>query len=91
MADNVPGRFYVGGQCMDCDLCRAVAPEIFARNDAGGYSYVKKQPENPEEEARCRKAMAGCCTGTIHDDGAAFDWIALPAPTPYHLRPGGQA
>ena len=86
MADNVPGKFYVGDQCLDCDLCRETSPENFARNDAGGYSYVKKQPETPEEEARCREAMAGCCTETIHDDGESFDWVANPPPVPYHLR-----
>src|SRR5262249_16772588 len=79
-----------GGECLDCDLCREVAPEIFARNHDGGYSYVKKQPTTSEEEARCREAMDGCCTGTIHDDGDAFDWVAIPAPTPYHLTPEGQ-
>lgn len=91
MADNVPGKFYVGNQCLDCDLCRETAPDNFERNHDGGYSYVKKQPETPEEEARCREAMEGCCTETIHDDADAFDWAAIPAPTPYHLTPEGQA
>ena len=86
-ADNVRGRFYVGDQCLDCDLCREVAPENFARNDEGGYSYVRKQPESAEEEARCREAVAGCCTETIHEDGFDFDWTGFPAPTPYHLGP----
>jgi len=52
--DKVPGqalgRFYVDTQCIDCDLCRETAPQNFTRNDDGGYSYVKKQPESPEEE-----------------------------------------
>jgi ferredoxin len=91
MADNVPGKFYVGNQCLDCDLCRETAPDNFDRNHEGGYSYVKKQPVNSEEEARCREAMEGCCTETIHEDGDTFDWAAIPAPTPYHLTPEGQA
>ncbi len=73
MPDNVRGRFYVGDQCLDCDFCRAVAPENFARNDAGGYSYVKKQPETTEEEKLCREAQAGCHVETIHADGLDFD------------------
>ena len=77
MAENVRGKFYVGDQCLDCDLCRHVAPEIFARNDEGGYSYVRKQPETAEEEARCREAIVGCCTETIHDDGLDFDAAAI--------------
>jgi ferredoxin len=91
MADNVAGKFYVGNQCLDCDLCRETAPANFTRNDEGGYSYVKKQPETPEELAACREAMEGCCTETIFSDGDSFDWAALPAPTPYHLTPEDQA
>jgi ferredoxin len=90
-ADNVPGKFYVGNQCLDCDLCRATAPENFARNDEGGYSYVKKQPETAEELALCREALGGCCTETIYEDGDQFDWAAFPPPVPYHLTPEGQA
>jgi len=67
--ENVPGKFYVGNQCLDCDLCRNLAPEVFARKDAGGYSYVNKQPETPDELARFREAIAGCCTESIYDDG----------------------
>ena len=69
---NVRGKFYVGDQCLDCDLCREVAPANFARNEERGYSYVKKQPETSDELARCREAMAGCCTETIHEDGNLF-------------------
>ena len=86
MTDNVPGKFYVGDQCLDCDLCRDLVPAVFGRNDAGGYAYVMRQPETPEEEARCREAVASCCTDTIYDDGDQFDWEANPAPVPYHLR-----
>lgn len=89
VADNVPGKFYVGDCCTDCDLCRETAPSNFARNDEGGYSFVKKQPETPEEDAACREAMEGCCTETIRDDGDQFDWSAHPAPVPYHLTPEG--
>jgi ferredoxin len=85
-ADNVAGKYYVSNQCLDCDLCRELSPENFARNNEGGYSYVKKQPETPEEEARCREALSGCCTETIYDDGESFDWKAIPAPIPYHLK-----
>jgi ferredoxin len=76
--ENIPGKFYVSNQCLDCDLCREIAPEHFARNDKGGYSYVKKQPETPEEEERCREALAGCCTETIYNDGDLFTWAAIP-------------
>ena len=40
---NVPGKFYVDTQCIDCDLCRSAAPEFFGRNDDDGVSVVIKQ------------------------------------------------
>ena len=31
--DNVPGKFYVDNQCIDCDLCRETAPANFTRKE----------------------------------------------------------
>jgi ferredoxin len=67
--ENVPGKFYVDSQCIDCDLCRETAPNNFTRSDDEGYSYVYKQPENDEERAQCREAMEGCPVEAIGDDG----------------------
>jgi len=67
--DNVTGKFYVDNQCIDCDLCRETAPNNFTRNDDGGYSYVYKQPENPDEEAQCKEAMEGCPVEAIGSNG----------------------
>jgi ferredoxin len=68
--ENVPGKFYVDDQCIDCDLCRETAPTNFKRNDDGGHSFVYKQPENAEEEAVCKEAMEGCPVEAIGNDGA---------------------
>ena len=68
-AENVPGKFYVDDQCIDCDLCRETAPANFKRNDDGGHSYVYKQPEAPEEEGLCKEAMEGCPVEAIGNDG----------------------
>ena len=68
-AENVPGKFYVDDQCIDCDLCRETAPANFKRNDDGGHSYVYKQPETPEEEGLCKEAMEGCPVEAIGNDG----------------------
>jgi len=68
-ADNVPGPYYVDDNCLDCDFCRSIAPENFARNDEHGVSFVKKQPSTPEEELRCKEAMEGCCTEAIGNNG----------------------
>ena len=66
--ENVPGKFYVDNQCIDCDLCRETAPENFKRNEDGGYSYVSKQPESPDEETRCKEAKEGCPVEAIGDN-----------------------
>jgi len=60
LPENAPEKFYVTDQCLDCDLCREVAPEIFARNEKNGSSYVKRQPTNLHEKQLCLEAMNGC-------------------------------
>jgi len=68
--ENITGKYYVDNQCIDCDLCRETAPDNFKRNEDGGYSFVYKQPESPEEEARCKEAKEGCPVEAIGDNGA---------------------
>jgi ferredoxin len=58
--DNVPGRYYVDTNCIDCDVCRDIAPDNFKRNDEGGYSYVYKQPETEAERKECESALGEC-------------------------------
>ena len=71
LPENEPGKFYVDGQCIDCDVCRDTAPSNFARNDENGYSYVYKQPENSAEADLCVEALMACPVEAIGDDGAA--------------------
>ena len=68
--DNQPGVFYVDHECIDCDLCREVAPDNFERNEEEGYSYVYKQPETDEERALCDEALESCPVEAIGNDGA---------------------
>jgi len=67
--ENVPGRFYVDDQCIDCDLCRQTAPMNFTRDDESGHSFVFKQPQTPEEQSQCQEAMQNCPVEAIGDDG----------------------
>ena len=69
LPENAAGRFYVDGQCIDCDLCRQTAPLNFERNDRDGYSYVIRQPGTEEEHALCREALDECPVEAIGDDG----------------------
>ena len=70
VADNVTGRYYVDTSCIDCDVCRTVAPDNFTANEDEGYSYVFKQPENDEEESQCEEALESCPVEAIGEDGA---------------------
>ena len=70
LPDNEPGRFYVDSQCIDCDVCRDIAPDNFIRNSRNGYSFVHKQPEGAVEESLCREALTCCPVDAIGDDGA---------------------
>jgi ferredoxin len=67
--ENVPGRYYVDDQCIDCDACRTEAPDNFTRNDDEGYSFVFKQPETEDEKERCEAAKDACPVEAIGDDG----------------------
>lgn len=67
--ENVPGKYYVDASCIDCDRCRSTAPEFFIRQDDGGYSFVHRQPETPEEIALAEAAKDECPTESIGHDG----------------------
>lgn len=65
----VPGKFYVDNQCIDCDVCREMAPDFFARDDDNGVTIVIKQPTTDEEIALCEEAKGSCPVDAIGDDG----------------------
>ncbi len=67
--DNVPGRYYIDTTCIDCDQCRVMAPEFFARNEDSGLSYVQRQPLSAEEIALAEEALGVCATASIGNDG----------------------
>jgi ferredoxin len=69
--ENVPGDYYVDDQCIDCDLCREIAPDIFVRENSGGYTYVARQPLNEEEKKLACEALESCPVGAIGDDGTS--------------------
>jgi len=62
LPENVDGDFYVDLSCIDCDLCRQLAPAVFTRSDAKGQSYVHAQPANPH---RALMALVTCPTSSI--------------------------
>jgi ferredoxin len=70
---NAPGPFYVDRECIDCDLCREIAPESFERNEDEAFSFVHRQPASEEELARCREALENCPVEAIGEDGDEGD------------------
>src|ERR1051325_8066152 len=62
-AKNVAGDFFVDSTCIDCDLCRQIAPDTFS--DIGDQSAVYRQPRSPEEELAALKALVTCPTASI--------------------------
>lgn len=66
---NIAGMYYVDASCIDCDVCREIAPDNIRANEDEGYSYVFKQPENDDEEGLLRQAMEECPVEAIGDDG----------------------
>ena len=71
--NNVPGSYYVDENCIDCDLCRERAPELFHRHDQEAHSFVARQPKTEEEIALCEDALESCPVEAIGNDGPSGD------------------
>jgi glyoxylase-like metal-dependent hydrolase (beta-lactamase superfamily II)/ferredoxin len=65
LSENVPGDYFVDATCIDCDTCRQVAPEVYARSDAAGQTVVFHQPETPAQRRRAAMALVACPTASI--------------------------
>jgi glyoxylase-like metal-dependent hydrolase (beta-lactamase superfamily II)/ferredoxin len=62
-AENVPGSFFVDDTCIDCDLCRQIAPTVFKED--WDHSFVFHQPESPAETHKAAMALVTCPTASI--------------------------
>ncbi|MBI3855517.1 MAG: MBL fold metallo-hydrolase [Planctomycetes bacterium] len=60
---NAPGEFYVDSSCIDCDLCRQIAPDVF--REAGDASVVHRQPVAAPDFLRAEMALVACPTASI--------------------------
>ena len=69
LALNVPGKYYVDSSCIDCDACRALAPDFFGRNADDGMSFLTRQPVTAEEIALIEETINACATSSIGSDG----------------------
>jgi len=63
LSANVPGEFFVDSSCIDCDLCRQIAPAVFRAE--GDNSIVHHQPATEGESRRAEMALVTCPTASI--------------------------
>src|SRR5512143_1011546 len=63
--ENIDGDFFVDNSCIDCDLCRQLAPATFARTDRRAQSYVAAQPTDERLQHRALMALVTCPTSSI--------------------------
>jgi glyoxylase-like metal-dependent hydrolase (beta-lactamase superfamily II)/ferredoxin len=83
IAENAEGELFVDSSCIDCDLCRQLAPAVFARSHRRGQSYVARQPGGDAERHRALMALVTCPTssiGTTHKLDARAAAAAFPEP-----------
>ncbi len=57
-------KYEVSQQCISCRACKGVAENNFEM-DENNKAFLKKQPENEEEEKKCEKAMKICPVNAI--------------------------
>ncbi len=61
--ENVPGDFFVDSTCINCDVCRQIAPAVFG--EAAETSFVKCQPVASADRREALRALLACPTGSI--------------------------
>jgi len=82
---NDQGLFFVDDTCIDCDLCREIAPTVFVA--AAGQSVVGCQPSGSGEQLRASMALVACPTGSI-GTRAPIDLAAAKTAFPYPIEDG---
>lgn len=65
LPENADGELFVDASCIDCGLCRQLAPGSFVRLDRAGMSIVARQPTNDAEALRAKMALVSCPTSSI--------------------------
>lgn len=76
--ENAPGPVFVDSSCIDCDTCRWMAPQVFARR--GGQSAVAEQPPDPGTAKLAALAAVACPTASIAAPGMAEAAREFPVP-----------
>jgi ferredoxin len=80
LAENMAGDFFVDSSCIDCDLCRQIAPAVFARGERIGQSYVAHQPASGRDQQRALMALVTCPTSYRVRRNARSDSLSTATP-----------
>jgi glyoxylase-like metal-dependent hydrolase (beta-lactamase superfamily II)/ferredoxin len=83
LPSNAPGDWFVDDSCIDCAMCRFLAPAVFQRDDSVGLSVVGHQPEADAGRLRAAMALVSCPTSSIGSADKRFAReasLALPDP-----------
>ena len=56
--NSCEGNFFVDTRCIGCNTCERIAPETFILKDE--LSYIKKQPQDEEEQYKAILAILSC-------------------------------
>jgi len=78
-SENAPGDLFVDDSCIDCETCRVLAPDVFARSRRLGQSVVARQPSAASEALRARMAIVSCPTSSIGSESKADLYDAIAA------------
>jgi glyoxylase-like metal-dependent hydrolase (beta-lactamase superfamily II) len=79
LEQNAPGAYFVDSSCIDCDLCRQIAPETFGRDRHAAQSIVRAQPAVDAARLRASMALVACPTSSIGSSDKAFARAAAAA------------
>ncbi len=73
LKENAPGPYFVTSECIDCDLCREMAPSVFRRHDGIGFSVVYHQPINASERSDADQGLESCPVEAIGREADALE------------------
>lgn len=65
--ENVAGEFFVNDQCITCDMCFEISPEVFRMSSDSEQSIVYQQPKTEDEKARALEVLENCPVEAIEN------------------------
>ncbi len=68
---NAPGPWFVSLECISCDACTDISPEVFDR-DENRKAFVRAWlPQDPEAERLFQFALESCPVEAVGEENAS--------------------